>query len=159
MPTPERETEHIEEHIEDSVVAKQQHTATKMLNKFRQMEEELQKGEQLPAGPKPLKRFTPPPEPPRPETPSGDESEEEDDDAEEETVEQEETKLRDVDLIEAQKAARAKQLRAKFEKWEANEIKKEQANGVVNIVEEFNDEQSQIESAKRFVFVSFVTLF
>lgn len=137
-----------EEVIEDSVVAKQQHTATKMLNKFRQMEEELQKGEQLPQGPKPLKRFTPPPEPPRPETSSDDEGEEEEEEEEEEMIE-ETTKTQDVDLIEAQKAARAKQLRAKFEKWEANEIKKEQANGVVNIAEEFTDEQSQIESARR----------
>lgn len=134
-----------EEVVEDSVVAKQQHTATKMLNKFRQMEEELQKGEQLPQGPKPLKRFTPPPEPPRPET----SEEEEEDEEEEEEIIEETTKGQDVDLIEAQKAARAKQLRAKFEKWEANEIKKEQANGVVNIAEEFTDEQSQIESARR----------
>lgn len=139
-----------EEFIEDSVVAKQQHTATKMLNKFRQMEEELQKGEQVPQGPKPLKRFTPPPEPPRPETSSGEEEgEEEDGDTEEEEEEIIEEKLQDRDLIEAQKAARAKQLRAKFERWEANEIKKEQANGVVNIAEELNDEQSQIESARR----------
>lgn len=135
-----------EEYVEDSVVAKQQHTATKMLNKFRQMEEELQKGDQVPQGPKPLKRFTPPPEPPRPETSSG--SEEEEEEEEEETVE-ESMKTQDVDLLEAQKAARAKQLRAKFEKWEANEIKKEQANGVVNIAEECTDEQSQIESARR----------
>lgn len=139
------------------MVAKQQHTATKMLNKFRQMEEELQKGEPVPQGPKPLKRFTPPPEPPRPDTSSGEEEEESE---EEEEVIEETTvrRLQDEDLIEAQKAARAKQLRAKFEKWEANEIKKEQANGVVNIAEELTDEQSQIESAKRlfnvFVFIS-----
>lgn len=152
MPTPEREVyrdpniARSEEYIEDSVVAKQQHTATKMLNKFRQMEEELQRGDSTPQGPKPLKRFTPPPEPPRPETSSGDEeeSDEEEEDEEVETT----GKLQDEDLVEAQKAARAKQLRAKFEKWEANEIKKEQANGIVNIAEEFTDEQSQIESAR-----------
>lgn len=149
MPTPERENViRSEEHIEDSVVAKEQHTATKMLNKFRQMEEELQKGEQLPQGPKPLKCFTPPPEPPREESSSGDTEEDEEEEEEEEMM-QDGTKLQDIDLIEAQKAARAKQLRAKFEKWEANEIKKEQANGVVNIAEEFTDEQSQIESARR----------
>lgn len=117
------------------------------------MEEELQKGEPVPQGPKPLKCFTPPPEPPRPEE-SDEEDEEEDDEEEEEIIE--ETTTKDVDLIEAQKAARAKQLRAKFERWEANEIKKEQANGVVNIAEEFNDEQSQVESAKRWDVKNFV---
>jgi hypothetical protein len=50
--------------------------------------------------------------------------------------------------IQAQKAARAKQLRAKFERWEANEIKKEQNSGTVNIIEELGEEQSQIESTK-----------
>lgn len=122
-----------------------------MLNKFRQMEEELQRGESAPQGPKPLKRFTPPPEPPRPDTSSGEEGESDDEEEEEEEIEEIEqtsVKLQDVDLVEAQKAARAKQLRAKFEKWEANEIKREQANGVVNIAEEFTDEQSQIESAR-----------
>lgn len=156
-PTPEREIERdpnvvrAEEYVEDSVVAKQQHTATKMLNKFRQMEEELQK-EPAPQGPKPLKRFTPPPEPPRPESSSGEEeSEEEEEEESEEVIEETTVSKVDEDLIEAQKAARAKQLRAKFEKWEAGEIKKEQANGVVNIAEEFTDEQSQVESARRFV--------
>lgn len=32
-----------EEYVEDSIVAKETHTATKMLNKFRQMEENLAK--------------------------------------------------------------------------------------------------------------------
>lgn len=47
---------------------------------------------------------------------------------------------------QAQKAARAKHLRAKFEKWEAEEIKREQSQSV-NIVEEYGEE-SQVESAK-----------
>lgn len=50
-------------------------------------------------------------------------------------------------MFQAQKAARAKHLRAKFEKWEANEIQREQST--VNIAEELGEEQSQIESAKR----------
>ncbi|RZC39291.1 uncharacterized protein BDFB_009590, partial [Asbolus verrucosus] len=151
-PTPDRETYRdpdvvrSEETIEDSVIAKETHTATKMLNKFRQMEENLTK-EPQPAGPKPLKRFTPPPEPTRPESSSEAES-----DSEEETEEEEDEtdrgKLLDEDLLEAQKAARAKQLRAKFERWESNEIKKEQNNSSVNIIEELGDEQSQIESTK-----------
>nr|XP_008196126.1 PREDICTED: uncharacterized protein LOC658955 isoform X7 [Tribolium castaneum] len=150
-PTPDREVYRdpeivrSEEIIEDSVIAKETHTATKMLNKFRQMEENLAK-EPQPIGPKPLKRFTPPPEPTRPESNSEAES-----DSGEETEEEDEIdrgKIADEDLIEAQKAARAKQLRAKFERWEANEIKKEQNNSSVNIIEELGEEQSQIESTK-----------
>ncbi|VEN55027.1 unnamed protein product [Callosobruchus maculatus] len=145
--TPEREIYHdpdivrAEDYIDDSVIAKTTHTASKMLNKFRQMEENLTK-EPEPAGPKPLKRFTPPPEPARPESDSGEEEESEEEEEEDETDYQ---KLPE-DLIEAQKAARAKQLRAKFEKWEAQEIKREQTQAV-NIVEEYGEE-SQIESTR-----------
>jgi hypothetical protein len=116
-----------------------------MLNKFRQMEENLTK-EPQPSGPKPLKRFTPPPEPARPESSSEAESGSEEESEEED--EPDNVKVADDDLIEAQKAARAKQLRAKFERWEANEIKKEQNSGTVNIIEELGEEQSQIESTK-----------
>nr|CAI5844399.1 unnamed protein product [Callosobruchus analis] len=145
--TPEREIYHdpdivrAEDYIDDSVIAKTTHTASKMLNKFRQMEENLTK-EPEPAGPKPLKRFTPPPEPARPESDSGEEEESEEEEEEDEADYQ---KLPE-DLIEAQKAARAKQLRAKFEKWEAQEIKREQTQAV-NIVEEYGEE-SQIESTR-----------
>nr|CAH7756202.1 unnamed protein product [Callosobruchus chinensis] len=145
--TPEREIYHdpdivrAEDYIDDSVIAKTTHTASKMLNKFRQMEENLTKDPE-PAGPKPLKRFTPPPEPARPESDSGEEEESEEEEEDDETDYQ---KLPE-DLIEAQKAARAKQLRAKFEKWEAQEIKREQTQAV-NIVEEYGEE-SQIESTR-----------
>ncbi|CAH2006947.1 unnamed protein product [Acanthoscelides obtectus] len=143
--TPEREIYHdpdivrAEDYVDDSVIAKTTHTASKMLNKFRQMEENLTK-EPEPAGPKPLKRFTPPPEPARPESDSGEEESEE-----EEEDEIDNQKL-PQDLVEAQKAARAKQLTAKFEKWEAQEIKREQTHAV-NIVEEYGEE-SQIESTR-----------
>ncbi|ERL87843.1 hypothetical protein D910_05231 [Dendroctonus ponderosae] len=91
--TPEREiyrdpeVVRAEEYIDDSNVAKESHTASKMLNKFRQMEENLTREPETQgmqnASPKPLKRFTPPPEPARPESRSEDESseyEEEDED-------------------------------------------------------------------------------
>lgn len=61
-PTPDKEVYRdpevvrSEEYVEDSVVAKQSHTATKMLNKFRQMEESLSK-EPVPAGKITLKSF------------------------------------------------------------------------------------------------------
>ncbi|KAH1011991.1 hypothetical protein HUJ04_001247 [Dendroctonus ponderosae] len=152
--TPEREiyrdpeVVRAEEYIDDSNVAKESHTASKMLNKFRQMEENLTREPEtqgmLSASPKPLKRFTPPPEPARPESRSEEESSEYEEEDEDEV---DQTGKLPEDLIEAQKAARAKQLRAKFEKWEANEIKREQQNSV-NIVEEFGEEQSQIESTR-----------
>ncbi|KAJ8967144.1 hypothetical protein NQ317_001596, partial [Molorchus minor] len=129
--------------VDDSVIAKTTHTASKMLNKFRQMEENLTREPEL-VGPKPLKRFTPPPEPARREMSSEEESGSEEEETEEED-EGDNQKLPD-DVIEAQKAARAKQLRAKFEKWEAQEIKKEQNNSV-NIIEEYG-EDSQVESTR-----------
>lgn len=97
-------------------------------------------------GPKPLKRFTPPPEPTRPESSSEGESGSEEESEEEDEPDQ--GQIADADLLEAQKAARAKQLRAKFERWEANEIKREQNSSAVNIIEEIGEEQSQIESTK-----------
>lgn len=133
-----------EEQIEDSIIAQETHTTTKVLNKFRQMEENLHR-EPLNLGPKPLKRFTPPPEPARPESGSeADGSESEEDSEPLEEVDQ--SKLQDADLLEAQKAARARQLRAKFEKWEAKEIKREQQQ--VNIIEDMGEDQSQVESTK-----------
>ncbi|KAL1502838.1 hypothetical protein ABEB36_007923 [Hypothenemus hampei] len=149
--TPEREiyrdpdVVRSEEYVDDSNVAKESHTASKMLNKFRQMEENLSREPEI-QGPKPLKCFTPPPEPAKPESRSEEEESSEYEEEEEDQVDQN-GKLPE-DLIEAQKAARAKQLRAKFEKWEANEIKKEQQQNSVNIVEEFGEEQSQIESTR-----------
>ncbi|KAK4878135.1 hypothetical protein RN001_010641 [Aquatica leii] len=125
-----------DEVIEDSVIAKSTHTATKMLNKFREMEENLLKGQE-PQGPKPLKRFTPPREPLRRDSSSEQESGSEDD--------VDNTKIVEHDLIEAQKAARAQKLRAKFERWEQNEIKRENS---VNLAEEIGEDQSQIETAK-----------
>ncbi|XP_017774525.1 PREDICTED: myosin-9 isoform X1 [Nicrophorus vespilloides] len=136
-----------EEQVEDSVVAKQTQTAKKMLNKFRQMEEDLSK-DQVPLGPKPLKRFTPPPEPIRSESESEDVSGSEEESDEEEDDVDNGGKVADEDLLEAQKAARAKQLRAKFEKWEANEIKREQNMSSINLAEELGEEQSQVESTK-----------
>ena len=129
-----------DEFVEDSVIAKNTHTATKMLNKFRQMEESLLKGQEI-QGPKPLKRFTPPREPLRRESSSEQESGSDD----ENDDEVDNTRVVEQDLIEAQKAARAQKLRAKFERWEQNEIKRENS---VNVTSELGDEQSQIETAK-----------
>lgn len=109
-------------------------TTAKMLSLFRQLEERT---EEVPDGPKPLKCFTPPPDYKEGEETqdSEDESDEEDDDEEEEEEESEEVnpnlvrssdKVEDDYLKQAANAARAKQLRAKFEKWEEKEVLREQ---------------------------------
>ncbi|PSN56308.1 hypothetical protein C0J52_07511 [Blattella germanica] len=71
-----------EDKVEDEEVMKT-NTAKKMLSIFRQMEENATK-EDLPDGPKPLKRFTPPPEYTRDSESSEEETESEDEEEEEE---------------------------------------------------------------------------
>nr|CAD7424667.1 unnamed protein product [Timema monikensis] len=105
------------------------HTTSKMLSLFRQLEENATK-EDMPEGPKPLKRFTPPPDYTHESESSEEESETED---EEEEEDEEETinpnlvrasdKIEDEFLKQSQNAARAKVLRAKFERWEEKENK------------------------------------
>lgn len=130
---------------------------------FRQLEGHK---EQRPVGPKPLKRFTPPPDTDRRITSNDDsgpeysDSEEDDDEeCEEEEMSEEElnpnyvkSSHKNVDefLKAAQSAERAKQLREKFEKWEKNEIKKEMNNSSVNLYEPTTDaDEGQMETAKR----------
>lgn len=66
MPSPEQEnitkngTYNEANAIDDQAIAKKSHTASKMLSLFRQMEEQKTHN-QFDTGPKPLKRFTPPP--------------------------------------------------------------------------------------------------
>ncbi|KAL0271313.1 UNVERIFIED_CONTAM: hypothetical protein PYX00_008442 [Menopon gallinae] len=99
-------------------------TTSKMLSIFRQMEE---KTEEIPDGPKPLKCFTPPPD----YKEESEDSEEEESEEEEEEVEADPNIVRSSDKVEdeylkqAANAARAKQLRAKFEKWEEKERERE----------------------------------
>lgn len=69
MPTPDHdntkngdtETDNSVNPENDSSIAKEQHTASKMLSLFRQMEEQKFQN-QSENGPKPLKQFTPPPD-------------------------------------------------------------------------------------------------
>lgn len=140
---------------DDSVIAKQCHTATKMLSKFKQMEEN--QGSQENISLKPLKRFTPPRDANKHLYYSDQEdrelSETDEEDEEEEMVEEEEDEqmygnhgyVRSVDdefLKQAQSAARAKQLRAKFEKWEQSEIEREKNNST-NIYDVYDDSQTE----------------
>lgn len=74
-------------------------TARKMLSIFRQMEENASK-EDLPDGPKPLKRFTPPPED-KFAKPTASESEEEDEEEGEESDAGESGEERDPNYVRA----------------------------------------------------------
>lgn len=66
MPSPDQDSEHkngtkdVDNPEDDSAIAAKSHTASKMLSLFRQMEEK--KHTSVDTGPKPLKRFTPPPD-------------------------------------------------------------------------------------------------
>lgn len=130
-----------------------------MLNIFKQMEEQTNKRQEF-DGLKPLKRFTPPPDEGQQRVyqnnsdseRSGSESgsdEEDEDESENEIEERPIDKYDDEYLKQIQSAERAKQLKAKFERWETNEIKREQNNSSVNLFEGNEDAQSQIESTRR----------
>lgn len=126
-----------------------------------------------PAGLKPLKRFTPPPDNNRRNLRTGnsesendctDDSEEEEEEEDEEDEQQQQNEAdrlrnghdyvrasdKNVDefLVQAQSAARAKQLRAKFERWESKEILREKDSCAVLLYGEPGDDQSQVETAK-----------
>ncbi|XP_046400279.1 transcriptional regulator ATRX isoform X10 [Ischnura elegans] len=148
-----------EDHTEDdSEVIVKSHTTTKMLSLFRQMEENATKDE-VPEGPKPLKRFTPPPDYTRDSESEEEEEDEEDEDEEEEEEEEEgQQQQEDPNIVRAsdkvedeflkqalsQNAARAKSLKAKFERWEAEmERKGEGANGVIG-----DDETPSVDTTR-----------
>lgn len=126
--------------------AQKSSTTTKMLSVFRQMEE-AERHQQTDEGLKPLKCFTPPADDGRRFTSRNSESgseytdSEEDDEGEDD---EDERSNRNVDeaLQQAQAAARAKQLRAKFERWESKQIQKEQTQLYDG------EDQSQVESTK-----------
>ncbi|XP_023719697.1 intracellular protein transport protein USO1 isoform X13 [Cryptotermes secundus] len=128
-----------EDKLEDDEVMKT-NTAKKMLSIFRQLEENASK-EDIPDGPKPLKRFTPPPDYRRDSGSSEEETESEEEDEDEEEEEEEgdvnpnivrsSDKIEDEFLKQAQNAARAKALRAKFERWEEKE-NRANANAATN---------------------------
>lgn len=119
--------------------AQRSSTTTKMLSVFRQMEDDVRHNRNDNAGLKPLKSFTPPPDGGRryyernsrsgseyTETESDDDDDGSEDDESDGDGHQQQQRPMDEALQQAQAAARAKQLRAKFEKWEQQEIKREQ---------------------------------
>lgn len=124
--------------------AQKSSTTTKMLSVFRQMEE-AERSQQSEEGLKPLKCFTPPADDGRRFTNRNSESGSEYTDSEEDDEDEEDEQPgRNVDeaLQQAQAAARAKQLRAKFERWETKQIEKEQTHLYDG------EDQSQVESTK-----------
>ncbi|XP_066996516.1 F-actin-monooxygenase MICAL3 isoform X5 [Anabrus simplex] len=142
-----------EDKVEEEIVKAK--TASKMLSIFRQMEENATK-EELPEGPKPLKRFTPPPDYTKESEDSEDEEDSEEEEEEDEEEEEEETnpnivrasdKIEDEFLKQATTAARAKALRAKFERWEEKENKLNKASSGCNLDVDQTDQPS-IDSTK-----------
>lgn len=152
---------------EGAVVAALQNsqTTTKMLNMFRQMEEDAVH-EPFHRELKPLKRFTPPPSSDRhglrnersTSNTTGDSDDYTDDSEDDSSDDSDENELneqqqhhdiKNVDefLLQAQSAARSKQLRAKFERWESKEIIREKNNGSSVMLYDGED-QSQVETAK-----------
>lgn len=126
--------------------AQRSSTTTKMLSVFRQMEEDVRSNRNDNVGLKPLKDFTPPPDGGRRffdrKSQSDSECSESDEDSEDDDSDAANNQRRPMDqaLQEAQAAARAKHLRAKFEKWEQEEIKREQERGYDG------EDQSQIDT-------------
>ncbi|XP_031616611.1 DNA ligase 1 isoform X3 [Contarinia nasturtii] len=124
--------------------AQRSSTTTKMLSMFRQMEDDVRSNRNQPSGLKPLKSFTPPPDDGRRlvdrNSQSGSEYTDSEDESEEDSDNEENKRPMDEALQQAQAAARAKQLRAKFEKWEQKEIKREQER------QYDGEDQSQIDT-------------
>uniref|UniRef100_A0A1A9WQC6 LIM zinc-binding domain-containing protein n=1 Tax=Glossina brevipalpis TaxID=37001 RepID=A0A1A9WQC6_9MUSC len=131
------------------------HTTALMINKFRELENGLQtnshRGEF-----RPLKCFTPPIDGRRKWDPESDYDTDDDvdsgsDEDSDGSIEDETNHILYLDdeaLREAQTAARAKQLRAKFEKWQANEIERELTDGHINAYSTFVSDDTTIEGTK-----------
>ncbi|KAH8342764.1 hypothetical protein KR084_012362, partial [Drosophila pseudotakahashii] len=153
MPSPEFDTESSIQAplFNDNVLQKTKTTST-ILSKFREMEEQKIRDKNQERNPKPLKCFTPPPEIGNHFNRS--DTEEENDSDSEQNSDDDERSLenvppnKDQGLYEAQNAARAKQLRAKFEKWQINEIERELNEGRVDTHSSQLISNESIESAK-----------
>ncbi|XP_022124637.2 LIM domain and actin-binding protein 1 [Pieris rapae] len=112
-----------EDAVADTNLAASRHTASRMISVFREMEEQRHKNDE-PQGPKPLKRFTPPP--PGENTHTGDttsseEYSEEEDSEDEARRTYYEARQRDEALQQAQQLARTKSFRDRFEHWSESE--------------------------------------
>ncbi|KAJ8707488.1 hypothetical protein PYW08_010740 [Mythimna loreyi] len=138
----------------DTGVAASRHTASRMINVFRQLEHQQNQPDDQ-QGPKPLKRFTPPP--PGENNHQGDSSEEEysSEEYEDEDSEDErrrvylEARQRDEALKQAQQLARTKSFRDRFENWSESEPQRSPSAVVIQRQPENDDDgESQLETAK-----------
>ncbi|XP_034670505.1 uncharacterized protein LOC117902963 isoform X1 [Drosophila subobscura] len=151
LPTPDSDADLLDtkkaRSFNDTVLQKTQ-TASNILNKFRELEGKRADDVDKPKKPNPLKCFTPPPEniaySDKSESEEDQDSEDDESDFEKETPK---SSCSDQALKEAQIAARAKQLRAKFEKWQINEIERELSEGRIDIYSQQVSNDS-LESAK-----------
>ncbi|KAG7296830.1 hypothetical protein JYU34_019686 [Plutella xylostella] len=135
----------------DTGLAAERHTASRMIGVWRQMEEHR---DEEPQGPKPLKRFTPPP--PGAYTRdsseyssegSGEDDSEDDEDSEDERRRHyEQARERDEALKQAQQLARTKSFRDRFENWSESEPPRSPSQIMIERDEE--EGESQLDTAK-----------
>ncbi|CAD0206282.1 unnamed protein product [Chrysodeixis includens] len=138
----------------DTGVAAARHTAQRMISVFRQLEHQHTQPEDN-QGPKPLKRFTPPP--PGESIHQGQSSDEEYSSSEYEDEDSEderrrgylEARQRDEALKQAQQLARTKSFRDRFEHWSESEPQRSPSAVVIERQPEQDDDgESQLETAK-----------
>ncbi|CAH0764736.1 unnamed protein product [Diatraea saccharalis] len=142
-----------EEQTTDTRLAADRHTASRMIDVFRQMEQKQTRPD--PQGPKPLKCFTPPP--PGENNHTGNTTEEEDEEEYsseyEEDSEDERRRLYmarqgDEALKQAQQLARTTSFRDRFEHWsESENTRPNNNNNNVQIMRD-DDGESQLDTAK-----------
>ncbi|XP_043657611.1 uncharacterized protein LOC122622920 isoform X2 [Drosophila teissieri] len=155
LPTPDSDPNRtINTNLYNDNILQTTKTMSTILNKFREMEEQKMSDKHKENTPKPLKCFTPPPEISRHFITSDTEDESESDYEQNSEGDEKGSEIgpsnfcnNDNALHEAQNVARAKQLRAKFEKWQDNEIEREINEGRVDIYSQLISNES-IESAK-----------
>ncbi|XP_043862416.1 uncharacterized protein LOC120454837 isoform X1 [Drosophila santomea] len=155
LPTPDSDPNRtINTNLYNDNVLQTTKTMSIILNKFREMEEQKMSDEHKENTPKPLKCFTPPPEISHHFITSDTEDEDESDYEKNSESDEKGPEIgpsyscnNDNALHEAQNFARAKQLRAKFEKWQDNEIEREIKEGRADIYSQLISNES-IESAK-----------
>ncbi|CAH2099273.1 unnamed protein product [Euphydryas editha] len=111
-----------DERAPDAGLAASRQTASRMISVFRQLEERRDHPEEL-QGPKPLKRFTPPPDGEGRRFESSSSCDEDEEESDEERYER--ACERDEALRQAQQLARTKSFRDRFENWSESERESE----------------------------------
>ncbi|KAJ0171162.1 hypothetical protein K1T71_013361 [Dendrolimus kikuchii] len=144
-----------EDKVVDTGLAANRHTASRMISVFRQMEEQHHQPEE-PVGPKPLKRFTPPP-PGEANRHTGETSSEEEEYSSEEYEEDSEEERRrlylearqtDEALKQAQQLARTKSFRDRFEHWKEEQPQRSPSTIQIEREQQDDEGESQLETAK-----------